>query len=220
MCVGVINLRLRKKPWIEQAIQEYADTIFVYPNLPKPTSWQAYFNNDNPLYLEIGTGRGRFITSHATNNPDKNFIGIEAYRDVIYCAGLKIDEQKLTNVKMINADANYLEEWFGEGLITKIFINFCDPWPKKRHAKRRLTHKNFLEKYKQILVPNGSIAFKTDNVDLFEFSLEEFMEYGLKIKNVTYDLHQETFFDNVYTEYEYKFTQRGCKINFCECEYE
>lgn len=212
-------MRLRKKPWIEQAIHEHSDTIFVYPNLPKPNSWQECFNNKNPLYLEIGTGRGRFIASQADKYPDKNFIGIEAYRDVIYYAGLKIEEQDLSNIRLINADANYLEEWFSAESITKIFINFCDPWPKNRHAKRRLTHRNFLAKYKQILVPNGSIVFKTDNLDLFEFSLKEFREYGLKLKNVTYDLHQEAFFDNVYTEYEYKFTQRGCKINFCECEY-
>lgn len=212
-------MRLRKKPWIEQAIHEYSNTIFVYPHLPVPTDWQQYFGNENPLSLEIGTGRGRFITSQALEHTDKNFIGVEAYRDVIYCAGLKIEEQNLANVKLINADANYLEEWFGENMVTKIFINFCDPWPKKRHAKRRLTHRNFLAKYKNILVPHGTLAFKTDNLDLFKFSLEEFQEYGLKVKNITNDLHQETFFDGIYTEYEYKFTQRGYKINFCECEY-
>ena len=164
------------------------------------------FNNSNPLHVEIGMGKGRFIIEMAKLNPNINYIGIEKYSSVILQATKKVEELDLPNLKLMNADATNLLDLFKENSIDLIYLNFSDPWPKKRQAKRRLTHENFLKLYDKLLKKNGEIHFKTDNRGLFEFSLESFNNYGFKLKRVNLDLHNsELDFINIETEFEEKY---------------
>lgn len=216
-------MRLRKKPWIEEAILEFSD--FLYTETAqieqiKKGEWTKEFGRQAPLYVELGTGKGRFITQMAARYPEVNFIGIEVQKDVIYYAGLKAKELGLKNLKLLRFDINNISELFAEHEVDRFFINFCDPWPKARHAKRRLTHVSFLEKYRHLLAPKGQLLFKTDNRPLFDFSLEQFEEAGLKVNNLTYDLHNSGMEDNIMTEYEKKFSGLGEKINRCEVSFE
>ena len=216
-------MRLRKKPWIEEAILEFSD--FLYTETAqieqiKKGEWAKEFGKQAPLYVELGTGKGRFITQMAARYPEVNFSGIEVQKDVIYYAGLKAKELGLKNLKLLRFDINNISELFAEHEVDRFFINFCDPWPKARHAKRRLTHVSFLEKYRHLLAPKGQLFFKTDNRPLFDFSLEQFEEAGLKVNNLTYDLHNSGMEDNIMTEYEKKFSGLGEKINRCEVSFE
>jgi len=169
--------------------------------------FKALFNNDNPNHLEIGMGKGRFIINMAKNNPNINFIGLEKYSSVILQATKKLDDLELIpNLKLINMDATNLKDVFSDKSIDLIYLNFSDPWPKKRQAKRRLTHENYLKIYDDLLKDKGEIYFKTDNRGLFEFSLESITNYGFKIKNVCLDLHNsELDFINLETEFEEKY---------------
>jgi len=211
-------VRLRKKPWISEAIKEYTSFVYLEPDASWPGNWRSIFNNGNTeLHVELGTGKGLFIATIAAKYPHINFVGIEAQRDVLYYAAKKVDEQGLTNVRLVLLNINNLLEVFAENEVDCLYINFCDPWPKKRHAKRRLTHSLFLAKYKHVLKPQGKLFFKTDNEQLFEFSLNEFAANGLTVVNVTYDLHNSIYAeDNIPTEYELKFISRGMKIYRCE----
>ncbi len=169
---------------------------------------------DSPIDLEIGCGKGSFISGLSKRFPDKNFIAMERVSDVILLAAERIKAEEAKNVKFIIGDARNLKEYFPLGSVSRLYLNFSDPWPKKGYAKRRLTHRGFLELYKEILVPNGEIVFKTDNIGLFEFSLEEFKAAGFKIKELTYDLHNSEYNDdNIVTEYEKNFSEKGFKIN-------
>ena len=160
--------------------------------------WNNVFGNNNPIRLEIGCGKGDFVKGMAENNPDVNFIAVEKATDIIVLALEKINNAKLNNVRFINCDAELLPEYFNREMFDTIYINFCDPWPKKRHAKRRLTSPYFLELFKKILTSDGSIHFKTDNRPLFDYSLETFPESGYRLENVTFDLHTEELpYDNV-----------------------
>lgn len=212
-------MRLRRKPWVDEAIHAYDD--FVYPK-DRPAGeaergrWQDVFGREAPLFVELGTGKGDFISEMAERNPQVNFIGIEKQQDVLIAAAQKVREKGLKNVRLLVFDIAQLEKIFAPAEITRFFVNFCDPWPKARHAKRRLTHRSFLMCYKALLVPGGSLFFKTDNRALFDFSLEEFREMGLSLHDVCYDLHREARPDNVMTEYERKFSGKGEKINRCE----
>ena len=164
------------------------------------------FNNSNPLHVEIGMGKGKFIVEMAKLNPNINYIGIEKYSSVILQATKKLEELELPNLKLMNADATNLLDLFKEKSIDLIYLNFSDPWPKKRQAKRRLTHENFLKLYDKLLKKNGEIHFKTDNRGLFEFSLESFNNYGFKLKRINLDLHNsELDFINIQTEFEEKY---------------
>ena len=215
-------MRLRNKPWVSKAIAEYD---FVYPK-EKPADetqkgrWREVMGvgPDTRLYVELGTGKGDFITQLAARDPEAIFIGIEAQQVVLYSAAkkLKAMEPPLTNVRLLVFDINNLEKIFAPGEVSGFYINFCDPWPKARHAKRRLTHRSFLARYGEILAPGGKICFKTDNRPLFDFSLEEFRETGLRVEDVSFDLHAEDRPDNIETEYERKFSRFGEKINRCE----
>ena len=169
--------------------------------------FKTLFNNDNPNHIEIGMGKGQFIIQMALNNPNINFIGIEKYSSVILQATKKLDKLELIpNLRLINMDAEKLLDKFNSHSIDLIYLNFSDPWPKKRQAKRRLTHENYLKIYDDLLKKNGQIYFKTDNRGLFEFSLESITNYGYKIKNVCLDLHNtELDFINVKTEFEEKY---------------
>ena len=172
------------------------------------------FNNDNPIHLEIGMGKGKFILEMALKYPDINFIGVEKYSSVASVAIKRIREIKPDNLRIMIMDAKNLSEVL-EGKVDTIYLNFSDPWPKDRHAKRRLTARNFLESYDKLFRGNPHIVMKTDNDNLFQYSLESFKEYGYKINKISYDLHSETL-DNVETEYEEKFSKEGIKIKYVD----
>lgn len=172
------------------------------------------FNNDNPIHLEIGMGKGKFILEMALKYPNINFIGVEKYSSVASVAIKKIREIKPDNLRILIMDAKNLEEIL-KGKVDTIYLNFSDPWPKDRHAKRRLTARNFLESYDKLFKGSPHIVMKTDNDNLFQYSLESFKEYGYKINKISYDLHSETL-DNVETEYEEKFSKEGIKIKYVD----
>lgn len=180
--------------------------------------WNNLFGNNNPIHIEIGMGKGKFIVEHALSNPNINYIGIEMYDSVMLRAVEKTNELELDNLYLIRMDATLIEEVFDKE-IDLIYLNFSDPWPKDRHAKRRLTSSRFLERYDKVFKGNAKIIQKTDNLPLFEYSLDSLKEYGYKIDYVTYDLHNNK--DNIITtEYEEKFTSQGVKINYLEASKE
>ncbi len=168
-------------------------------------------------YLEIGCGKGKFIIENAEKNPDINYIAVEKVSDVILLAAEKARDRELKNIKFIICDAKGLTEVFPPHSVDFIYLNFSDPWPKAGHYKRRLTYKAFLDVYRQILKEDGAVFFKTDNAGLFEFSLEQFTEDGWRLENVTYDLHNSEFAkDNIMTEYEKNFSEKGFNIHRLE----
>lgn len=177
--------------------------------------WNEVFGNENPLRVEIGMGKGTFIMRMAKAFPEINFVGIEKYSSVLLRAIQKQEEENLPNVKFIRMDAEYIEDVFAEGEVDRIYLNFSDPWPKDKHAKRRLTSRQFLERYDKILKADGIVEFKTDNDDLFAFSLEEIPEAGWKIEAQTFDLHSDVQMNegNIMTEYEERFSSQGNKIH-------
>lgn len=176
--------------------------------------WQQRFGNTNPIHIEVGMGKGKFITTLAQLNPDINYIGIERQDAVLYRALQKQQELKLPNLILLLVDADVLEEYFAEDEVDRIYLNFSDPWPKDRHAKRRLTSGTHMDKYAIVLKPEGCICFKTDNRDLFDYSLVAVEEAGWTISDVTYDLHHSEYAEgNVMTEYEERFSGMGNPIN-------
>ncbi|MBO4653210.1 MAG: tRNA (guanosine(46)-N7)-methyltransferase TrmB [Lachnospiraceae bacterium] len=178
--------------------------------------WHEEFGNDRPIRIEIGMGKGQFLLTLAQRNPGINYIGIEKYSSVLLRALTKQEELKLPNLRLIRYDAETIDEVFGDGEVDRIYLNFSDPWPKDRHAKRRLTSDRFLARYAKILAAAGCVEFKTDNVDLFDFSLEEAAANGWTLSYVTRDLHSEPEAEtNVTTEYEDRFSAKGnpiCKM--------
>lgn len=213
-------MRLRRKPWIDTAIHDFDDFVTakdVELGEEMQGKWRSLFPDPAaPLYAELGTGKGDFITAMAAREPGINFIGIELQQDVLYMAAKKVREAELKNVRLLVFDINKIETIFAPGELDRLFVNFCDPWPKKRHAKRRLTSTLFLERYKKILKSGGELHFKTDNRPLFDFSLGEFETAGLEVRDVSFDLHAENRPDNIETEYERRFSSLGFKINRCE----
>ncbi len=181
-------------------------------------SSRALFGNDKPLRIEIGCGKGDFIVGTAAKEPDVNFLAVEKVSDVLVIAAEKVKASGLDNVRVCCIDAKELTEIFEPHSIDRIYLNFSDPWPKARHEKRRLTYRTFLEIYKQILKEDGAIYFKTDNRGLFDFSLEEFKEFGIRMEKLTFDLHNSEYMEgNVMTEYEKRFSSMGVPINRVEC---
>ena len=175
--------------------------------------WNDIFNNDNPIHVEIGMGKGNFIIEMAKRYPNVNFIGIEMYDSVLVRAIETLEnEEKIANLKLLLFDAKKINDIF-EKEIQQIYLNFSDPWPKARHAKRRLTSEIFLDKYDDIFIDHKVIVMKTDNNDLFEFSLETLANHGYELNDVTRDLHSLNEEGNVMTEYEKKFSEKGVKIN-------
>ena len=179
--------------------------------------WKEAFGSDAPLHVEIGMGKGRFLMDMARLHPEISYIGIEKYSSVLLRAIQKMQEDPLPNVKFIRMDAEEIEAVFGEGEVDRIYLNFSDPWPKDRHAKRRLTSRDFLARYEQILAPGGHVEFKTDNQDLFRFSLEEIRAKNWILEASTFDLHRDPVLNqnNIMTEYEEKFSSMGhpiCKL--------
>ena len=191
-------------PYVIQEPQQYKGHVAV-----------QIFGNNNPIFIEVGMGKGQFITSLAALHPEINYIGIEKYSSVLIRAIEKQEELQLPNLKFLRFDAEYLPDIFAPGEIAHIYLNFSDPWPKERHAKRRLTSRQFFERYDKILARNGVVEFKTDNDDLFAFSMEEVAEAGWTLDAHTFDLHHDPVLNegNVMTEYEEKFSSLGHPIH-------
>ena len=211
-------MRLRNIPGSREKI---AESEFCVDNpVQYRGKWHELFGNDNPIHMEIGMGKGRFIRQMAQAHPDINYIGIEMYSSVLVRAveAAEADETNgkvPANFRFIRFDAKELCDIFEKGEVQKLYLNFSDPWPKERHAKRRLTSKEFLKRYEQVLPDGAVVEFKTDNSDLFEFSLEQAKEAGWKITACTNDLHadEELNKGNIMTEYEERFSSKGQKIN-------
>lgn len=205
-------MRLRRKPWIEEAIKNYTSILFLEEPTDMKGKWETQFPcPEQPLHVEFGTGKGQFISGMAALHPDVNYIGMEVQEGVIYYAAQKTAEKDppVDNVRLILGDVSEILNIFDEGEVDVIYLNFSDPWPKKRHAKRRLTYRDFLKRYAVILKEGGEIRFKTDNKDLFDFSVEEFEAMGWQLSDVTYDLHAAPVPGDVETEYEEKFSRKG-----------
>ncbi|MFD1739287.1 tRNA (guanosine(46)-N7)-methyltransferase TrmB [Bacillus salitolerans] len=211
-------MRLRNKPWAKDMLRENDQYVIQDPELQKG-KWNEVFGNNNPIHIEVGTGKGKFITGMAKANPSINYIGVELQDSVIVGALERILEDPSPNVKLLNQNAEELTTFFEQGEISRVYLNFSDPWPKNRHEKRRLTYKTYLDRYKELLIKNGEIHFKTDNQGLFEYSLKSFSEYGLLLKFVSLDLHNSDFEGNIMTEYEEKFSAKGQRIYRSEVQY-
>lgn len=210
-------MRLRNIRGSEDVVAE--STYVVHELSEAKNNWKKIFGNDNPVYVEIGMGKGRFIIDNALKYPEINFIGIERYSSVLLRALQKLDELENvpSNIRFLCMDATEITEAFGEEEVDKIYLNFSDPWPKDRHAKRRLPSRQFLAKYDKILKKDGKLEFKTDNRGLFDFAVEELGPAGWKAEVITYDLHndEKLMEGNIMTEYEEKFSSLGNPI----CKY-
>ena len=208
-------MRLRNITGSREVIAENA--FVIHDPEKRKGQWKAVFGNDQPIRLEIGMGKGRFLMTLAAQHPEFNYLGIEKYSSVLLRALQKMEEDPLPNLRFIRMDAEYITDVFAEGEIDRIYLNFSDPWPKDRHAKRRLPSRQFLERYDVILKKDGMIEFKTDNRDLFDFAVEEIGGTKWKIDAITYDLHhdEKMMEGNVMTEYEERFSSQGNPI----CKY-
>ncbi len=212
-------MRVRNKPWAKDKIDQYPQYIVANPEQYKG-KWHEVFEQDQPIHIEVGTGKGQFITGMAKANPTINYIGIEVYDSVIVIALDRLIEADLPNLKLLHVNASDITKYFSKNEVDRVYLNFSDPWPKSRHEKRRLTYKDFLKSYEDILVDRGEIHFKTDNQGLFEYSLRSFSEYGLLLKYVSLDLHNSDYEGNIMTEYEEKFSEKGSRIYRCEVKYQ
>lgn len=210
-------MRLRNIPGAKEAVAGHRSCI---PETSAPAgNWQNIFGNSHPIHIEIGMGKGQFITTLAGRHPEINYIGIERYDSVLVRALEKLDarEEPLPNLRFLRMDAAQICGMFAKNEAAHIYLNFSDPWPKDRHAKRRLTSAEFLKRYDRILAPGGQIEFKTDNPDLFAFSLEQAGLAGWTVEECTRDLHRDPVMNegNVMTEYEERFSAQGnpiCKM--------
>lgn len=206
-------MRLRNIPGADEAIADSPHCI--QEPMAEKGRWHLIFGNENPIHIEIGMGKGQFIMKLAKEHPDINYIGIERYSSVLLRALQKMEIEPLPNIRFLCMDASIITEVFDKEEIAKIYLNFSDPWPKERHAKRRLTSRQFFERYDKILAGNGVVEFKTDNDDLFAFSMEEVAEAGWTLDAHTFDLHHDPVLNegNVMTEYEEKFSSLGHPIH-------
>ncbi|MCA6731901.1 tRNA (guanosine(46)-N7)-methyltransferase TrmB [Enterococcus lactis] len=212
-------MRVRNRPGAAEMLAAHPNFVISDPTLWKG-KWNELFGNDHPIHIEIGMGKGQFITGMAKAHPEINYIGVEMQVSVVSIALDKLIEQLLPNLKLLHVDGSALTEYFADSEVDQIYLNFSDPWPKKRHEKRRLTYKTFLAVDEQILRPNGEIHFKTDNQGLFEYSLASFSQYGMILKQVWLDLHQSQFEGNIMTEYEEKFSSKGQRIYRVEARFQ
>ncbi|MGO5093794.1 tRNA (guanosine(46)-N7)-methyltransferase TrmB [Clostridium sp. LCP25S3_F10] len=215
-------MRLRKKWWARPEIE--ASNKFIKEPKELKGKWNKEFNNDDEIHLELGCGRGGFISQLVEKDENINYVGIDLKDEVIVYAIRKVEEKEeqvkkeLKNIRFLTMNIMGIAEVFDENEISKIYINFCNPWPKERHNKRRLTHTKLLTEYKKFIKPNTEIWFKTDDRGLFEDSQEYFKESGFNIEYITYDLHNSDFKENVKTEYESKFESMGMKIMFLKAK--
>lgn len=216
-------MRLRGRKGIRESLESQQDIITLDPREYKGR-WAEWFGNDHPIYIELGMGKGQFISGMSVKYPDCNFIGMDMYDELIRRASEKARgiwmEQGVdlpVNVKLALGNIDSLEEFFAPGEVERIYLNFSDPWPKSRHGRRRLTHPRFLDKYRTVLNEKGEIHFKTDSLTLFEFSLNSFAASGLQMNNISLSLHREGINEeHVMTEYETKFVGQGMNIYRCE----
>lgn len=209
-------MRLRNIPGADDVILHHP--MAIKQEKEYKGKWTEVFQNQNPIHIEIGMGKGQFLLSLARQNPNINYVGIERYSSVLLRALEKLDSEEfceLTNVRFVCMDAMELPEVFERSEVKKIYLNFSDPWPKKRHARRRLTSTNFFAQYDKVLAAEGTVEFKTDNRPLFEFSLEQVEEAGWMVEAYTFDLHHDEKMNagNVMTEYEEKFSSMGNPIH-------
>lgn len=206
-------MRLRN---ISGSREQVAESRFVVqePECHKG-AWREFFGNEHPLHIEIGTGKGKFLTALSTLNPDINYLGIEKYSSVLLRALQKREEmEECRNLYFLRFDAEEILNLFDRGEVARIYLNFSDPWPKDRHAKRRLTSKEYLKRYDQFLAADGAVIFKSDNRGLFDFTLEQAKEAGWRTSEITYDLHRSEYIQgNIMTEYEEKFSALGNPIH-------
>lgn len=210
-------MRLRNVAGSREAIAESAYVVPEEVMFEKPGKWAEIFGNSNPIHIEIGMGKGQFIHALAKLNPQINYVGVEKYSSVLIRAIQKMEQEELPNLKFLRMDAEDVDKVFGAGEVDKIYLNFSDPWPKDRHAKRRLPSREFLARYDKILKKDCKLEFKTDNRDLFDFAVEELEPAGWKAEVITYDLHADAKLveGNIMTEYEEKFSSMGNPI----CKY-
>lgn len=216
-------MRLRGRKGIRECLEEQEGFVILDPRSYKG-KWASLFGNDHPIYVEFGMGKGQFISQMSFQNPDINFIGIDMYDELIrrgsekaHIAWAERNVEEPPNLRLALANVEYAEEVFAAGEIERIFLNFSDPWPKSKHARRRLTHPRFLDKYRGLLNGNGEIHLKTDSQTLFEFSLNAFADYGLQMTNISLNLHRDGMNEeHVMTEYESKFVGQGVNIHRCE----
>ncbi len=211
-------MRMRKKKHLDDRLGVCSDLIITDPEV-FGGDLKSVFENDRELRMEIGCGKGAFILETAKRNPDINFIAVEKNSNVLVLAAEKVRNAGLSNVRFIMGDVNMLRDFETKSKCDVIYINFCDPWPKNGYRKRRLTHEYHLVIWEKLLKSDGEIHFKTDNRGLFEFSLNSFADYDMKLKNITLDLHNSSFEGNVMTEYEKLFSDKGQPIYRCEAKY-
>ncbi len=205
-------MRLKNVPGAREAIAE--SSLVIHEPEKQKSIWNQLFENNNPIHIEIGMGKGRFIYGMAKEHPDIDYVGIEKYSSVLLRAVQKMEEEPLPNLRFIRMDAEDITEVFAKNEVERIYLNFSDPWPKDRHAKRRLPSREFLARYDSFLKQDGQLEFKTDNRALFDFAVEELPFAGWKIDSITYDLHhdEDMMKGNIMTEYEEKFSSMGNPI--------
>ncbi|MBQ7774655.1 MAG: tRNA (guanosine(46)-N7)-methyltransferase TrmB [Lachnospiraceae bacterium] len=210
-------MRLRNVPGARDTIAESGFVVQEAIMFEMPGKWAEVFGNNHPIHIEIGMGKGQFIHAMAKLHPDINYVGVEKYSSVLLRAIQKMEQEELPNLKFLRMEAEDIAKVFGSKEVDKIYLNFSDPWPKDRHAKRRLPSKEFLGRYDIILKEGCRLEFKTDNRDLFDFAVEELEPAGWKAEVITYDLHadEKLMEGNVMTEYEEKFSSMGNPI----CKY-
>lgn len=213
-------MRLKHVPGAEEALANQPDLVIQEPEKYKGRFCQLFDNGEAPLHIEIGAGKGQFIIEMAKHFPNINFIAIELQTSVIYRALEKLLEEEISNVKLLNVHAGDLSDLFAEGEVDQIYLNFSDPWHKRRHRKRRLTHYRFLANYQTVLKEGGFLDFKTDNRALFEFSLKMFNGCSCRFEELSLNLHEDTDIFNIQTEYEEKFSQKGHNIHYIKVSFE
>lgn len=216
------NMRMRRKKNLESRLEDCKEILLKIESEDKNfktaiedktyLNYNEIFGNDNPVHMEIGCGKGQFAYEIARQNPDINFLAVEKTANVIVQACEKALKGELKNLFFINGSAEYLPKFIPDGTIEKIYLNFSCPFPKKKYANHRLTNRSFLAIYDKMLIDNGVIYQKTDNMHFFEYSISEFSEYGMKIRNVSLDLHNSDFEGNIVTEYEKRFSDLGQPI--------
>lgn len=211
-------MRMRKKKHLDDRLMACSDLIITDPET-FGGDLKSVFADERELRMEIGCGKGAFILETARQNPDINFIAVEKNSNVLVLAAEKVKNAGLSNVRFIMGDVNMLRDFETKSKCDVIYINFCDPWPKNGYRKRRLTHEYHLVIWEKLLKIGGEIHFKTDNKGLFEFSLNSFADYDMKLKNITLDLHNSGFEGNIMTEYEKLFSDKGQPIYRCEAQY-
>ncbi|HOM01828.1 MAG TPA: tRNA (guanosine(46)-N7)-methyltransferase TrmB [Acetivibrio sp.] len=216
-------MRLRKKPWARPALE--ACSFFVVNPTEYKGKWREVFGNSNEIWLELGCGKGGFISKLASSNLDKNFIAVDIKDEVLVLAKQKIEQEyglinaETRNIRLMAHEIMLIHKMLDENdAISRIYINFCNPWPKNSHKTRRLTHPNQLNQYRAFLIPNGQIRFKTDDTALFQDSIRYFEQCGFHINYLTEDLHASGFEDNIETEHERMFLEQGLKIKFLIAE--